>query len=94
MQRVVQKRVQDLPQLVADPRCVDRDHEADAVVAGSEIHRVVEPIDDAHALPHDVGQAGHVDVVQFALDVAGLPPVRCSRDRRGRRDDRGSRRVR
>ena len=47
-------------------------HEADAVIAGAEVHGVVEPIDDAHALPHDVGQAGHVDVVQLALDVAGL----------------------
>ena len=53
-------------------RCVDGDHEADAVVAGSEIHGVVEPVDDADALPHDVGEAGHVDVVQLALDVAGL----------------------
>ena len=72
MQRVVQERFQDLTELVADPRCVDRDHEADAVVAGSEVHRVVEAIDDADALPHDVGQAGHVDVVQLAVRVAGL----------------------
>ena len=33
---------------------------------------MVEAIDDADALPHDVGEAGHVDVVQLALDVAGL----------------------
>ena len=33
---------------------------------------MVEAIDDADALPHDVGQAGHVDVVQLALDVAGF----------------------
>ena len=69
---IVQERFQDLPELVADPAGVDGDHEADAVVAGSEIHGVVEPIDDADALPHDVGEAGHVDVVQLALDVAGL----------------------
>ena len=72
MQRVVQERFQDLPQLVADPACVDGNDEADAVVAGSEVHRVVEAIDDADALPHDVGEAGHVDVVQLALDVAGF----------------------
>ena len=33
---------------------------------------MVKAIDDADALPHDVGEAGHVDVVQLALDVAGL----------------------
>ena len=53
-------------------RCVDGYHEADPVIASSEVHGVVEPIDNADALPHDVGQAGHVDVVQFALDVAGF----------------------
>ena len=52
--------------------CVDGNDEADAVVARSEIHGVVEPIDDADALPHDVGEARHVDVVQLALDVAGF----------------------
>ena len=72
MQRVVQERFQHLPEFVADPGCVDGNHEADAVVAGSEIHGVVEAIDDADALPHDVGQAGHVDVVQLAVHVAGF----------------------
>ena len=51
---------------------IDGNHEADAVVTGSEIHGVVEPVDDADALPHDVGEAGHVDVVQLAFDVAGF----------------------
>ena len=33
---------------------------------------MVEPIEDACAFPHDVGQAGHVDVLQLAVHVAGL----------------------
>jgi hypothetical protein len=33
---------------------------------------VVEAVDEAHALPHDVGEARHVDVVQLAVRVAGF----------------------
>ena len=51
---------------------VDGDHEADPVVARSEIDRVIKAIDDANALPHDFGQARHVDVVQLALDISGF----------------------
>ena len=72
MQWVIQKRVQDFPELVADPGCIDSDHEADPVIVRTEVHGVVKAIDDAHAFLHDVEQAGHVDVVQLPVDVAGF----------------------
>jgi hypothetical protein len=69
---IVQELVQHLPELIADPVSIHGDHEADPVVAGAQIHGVIEAIDDAGPLPHDVCESRHVDVVQLAMDVAGL----------------------
>jgi hypothetical protein len=67
-----QERVQDFPEIVADPVGIDRDHEADSVIACPEVHDVVVAINDADAFPENFCQAGHVDVVQLPLDVAGF----------------------
>jgi hypothetical protein len=72
MQGIVQERVHDFPQIVADPVGIDRKDEADPLIAGSEVHGVVEPVDDAHAFPENFCQAGHVDVFQLALDIPGF----------------------
>jgi hypothetical protein len=36
-----------LPEIVADPRYIDEDHEADSVITHAEVYGVVVPIDDA-----------------------------------------------
>jgi hypothetical protein len=80
-----QERVQDFPEIVADPVGIDRDHEADSVIACPEVHDVVVAINDADAFPENFCQAGHVDVVQLPLDVAvgGEPFQQLLHDRSG-----------